>query len=110
MGEVYWSWEADVKDGHLESFKQNVVAQWNEVAAQDEHTLSNQWVIDEAGSAVKVYQRFTSAEHAFAQFAVNTGWKKLDDYLLPSGMYVSGDYGKTLDFLREHGAVFMRNL
>jgi hypothetical protein len=41
---------------------------------------------------------------------VNNGWEKLDDYLLPSGMYVSGDYGKTLDFLREHGAVFMRNL
>ena len=29
MSEVYWSWEADVKDGHPESFKKNVVALQN---------------------------------------------------------------------------------
>ena len=110
MGQVYWSWEAEVKPGELENFKGNVVRGWNETAAKDSNTLINQWVIDEGGCSVKVYQRFTSAKHALAQFADNPGWEKLDDYLEPSAMFVCGDYGNELDFLREHGAVFMQDL
>ena len=110
MGKVCWSWEADVKEGKLESFKSDVVLAWNIAAEADENTLCNRWVVDEAMSAVKVYQQFTSAQAAFAQFAVNEGWEKLDDYLEPTAMYVRGDYGNDLDFLREHGAIFMLDL
>ena len=110
MGKVSWSWEADVKEGKLESFKGDVVLAWNIAAEADENTLCNRWVVDEAMSAVKVYQQFTSAQAAFAQFAVNEGWEKLDDYLEPTAMHVRGDYGNHLDFLREHGAIFMLDL
>ena len=110
MGQVYWSWEAEVKTGELENFKAQVVKAWNAVAEADAQTLENQWVVNESGDAVKVYQRFTSASAAFAQFAVNDGWGKLDDYLNATGMFVCGDYGTELDFLREHGAVFMLDL
>ena len=58
--------------------------------------------------AVKVYQRFTSS--GLIKFTTNDGWAKLDDYLEPTGMFVSGDYGNDLDFLRAHGAIFMLNL
>lgn len=110
VGQVSWSWEADVKEGKLASFKNDVVVPWNIVAAADADTLINRWVVDESLSAVKVYQQFTSAQAAFAQFAVNEGWGKLDNYLEPTAMYVCGDYGKDLDFLREHGAIFMLDL
>jgi hypothetical protein len=110
VGQVSWSWEADVKEGKLASFKNDVVVPWNIVAAADVDTLINRWVVDESLSAVKVYQQFTSAQAAFAQFAVNEGWGKLDNYLEPTAMYVCGDYGKDLDFLREHGAIFMLDL
>ena len=110
MTEVSWSWEADLKEGMLEGFQAKVVAPWNAVAESDEDTLLNYWVVDEAKICVKVYQRFTSAAAALAQFTTNDGWAKLDDYLEPTAMYVSGDYGKDLDFLREHGAIFMLDL
>lgn len=110
VGRVSWSWEADLKEGKLDRFRAHVVAPWNAVAAADENTLMNQWVVDEALSSVKVYQQFTSAKAALAQFVDNDGWGKLDDYLEPTAMYVSGDYGKDLDFLREHGAIFMLDL
>lgn len=110
MSDVSWSWEADLKEGMLEDFKANVVAPWNAVAESDEDTLLNYWVVDEAKTCVKVYQRFRSSAAALAQFTTNNGWAKLDDYLEPTGMFVSGDYGSELDFLRAHGAIFMLNL
>ena len=110
MSDVSWSWEADLKDGVLEAFMANVVAPWNATAEADEDTLLNYWVVDEAKTCVKVYQRFTSSAAALAQFTTNDGWAKLDDYLEPTGMFVSGDYGNDLDFLRAHGAIFMLNL
>jgi hypothetical protein len=110
MSDVSWSWEADLKDGVLEAFVANVVAPWNATAEADEETLLNYWVVDEAKTCVKVYQRFISSAAALAQFTTNDGWAKLDDYLEPTGMFVSGDYGKDLDFLRAHGAIFMLDL
>ena len=110
MTEVSWSCEAAPKDRTMEGFRANVVAPWNAVAESDNDTLLNYWVVDEAKICVKVYQRFTSAAAALAQFTTNDGWAKLDDYLEPTAMYVSGDYGKDLDFLREHGAIFMLDL
>lgn len=109
MGQVYWSWQANVKDGELTSFKA-LVSRWNSIAAEDPDTLFNEWVVSEDGRAVHVNQRFTNAETAFAQFAVNDCWGRLDDHLEPTSMYVCGDYGETLDFLREHGATFMKSL
>ena len=68
MSDVSWSWEADLKDGLLEAFMANVVAPWNATAEADEDTLLNYWVVDEAKTCVKVYQRFTSSAAALAQF------------------------------------------
>ena len=65
------------------SFHVNVVAPWNATAA-DEDTLLNYWVVDEAKTCVKVYQRFTSSAAALAQFTTNDGWAKLDNYLEPA--------------------------
>ena len=110
MSDVSWSWEADLKDGMLERFTANVVVPWNAAAKSDEDTLLNYWVVDEAKTCVKVYQRFRSSAAALAQFTTNNGWAKLDDYLEPTGMFISGDYGSELDFLRAHGAIFMLNL
>lgn len=109
MGQVYWSWQADVKAGELENFK-TLVARWNVIATQDSQTLFNEWVVSETGDSVHVNQRFTDAEAALAQFESNVCWEELDDYLEPTAMYVCGDYGSTLDFLREHGATFMARL
>ena len=110
MGQVHWSWEAEVKPGALENFKSALVRPWNVAAEEDEHTLENRWVVSESGESVKVYQKFSSAEAALAQFRTNDGWAKLDDYLNPTAIFVSGDYGDTLDFLRAHGAIFMLDL
>ena len=109
MGQVYWSWQADVKEGELTNFKA-LVERWNAIAAEDPDTLFNAWVVSEDGRSVRVDQRFTDAETALAQFAVNECWEKLDDHLVPAAMYVCGDYGTTLDYLREHGAIFMGSL
>lgn len=109
MGQVYWSWQAELKDGELSNFKA-LVTRWNSIAAEDPDTLFNAWTISEDGKTVRVDQRFTTAETAFAQFAVNDCWGDLDDHLVPASMHVCGDYGKTLDFLREHGATFMEPL
>ena len=63
MTEVSWSWEADLKDGMLEGFQANVVAPWNVIAESDEDTLLNYWVVDEAKTCVKVYQKFINGLH-----------------------------------------------
>ena len=109
MGQVHWFWQGSVKSGELENFKA-LVAQWNAIAAEDSNTLFNEWVVSDDGNTVRVDQRFTDAESALAQFETNDCWGQLDDYLIPQAMHVSGDYGTTLDFLREHGATFMKPL
>ena len=63
MTEVKWSCEAAPKDRIMEGFKANVVAPWNAVAAFDEDTLLNYWVVDEAKTCVKVYQKFINGLH-----------------------------------------------
>ena len=74
MGQVSWSWEADVKEDKLARFKTDVVVPWNIFAAADPDTLINRWAVDESLASVKVYQLFTSAKAAFDQFAVNDCW------------------------------------
>ena len=71
MTEVSWLWEAAPKDRTLEGFKANVVVPWNAVAAFDEDTLLNYWVVDEAKTCVKVYQRVTSSAAALAHFTTS---------------------------------------
>jgi len=109
MGQVYWSWQADVKKGELNNFRA-LVERWNAIADEDPDTLFNAWVLSEDGRSVRIDQRFTDAESALAQFEVNDCWEKLDDHLDPTAMYVCGNYGTTLDYLREHGAIFMESL
>ena len=109
MGQVYWTWEADVQPGELENFMA-LVQRWNDIARADEHTLYNNWVVNEDKTSVRVDQRFTNAAAAMAQFRVNTCWGELDNYLQPTGMTVCGDFTTELDFLREHGARFMAPL
>lgn len=109
MAQVYWSWQATVKTGELANFKA-LVERWNSIAAKDPDTLFNAWVVSEDGGSVRVDQRFTNADTALAQFDVNDCWGRLDDHLEPTAMYVCGDYKMTLDFLREHGAIFMNSL
>ena len=108
MSEVYWSWEASVKNGELENFKK-LVGNWNIVAAADPATLFNKWLISEDECSVRVLQRFVNATAALEQFKKNH-WDTLDNYLVPQSMCIYGDYGKTLDFLREHGATFMTSI
>lgn len=109
MGEVYWYWQGEVKAGEMANF-QVLVERWNAIAASDPATVFNAWTVSEDGRSVQVHQHFTSAEAALAQFEVNTCWGNLEEHLRPSAMYVCGDYGTALDFLREHGAVFMESL
>ena len=71
MAEVSWSCAAAPKDGMMEGFKANVVVPWNAVAAFDEDTLVNYWVVDEAKTCVKVYQRVTSSAAALAHFTTS---------------------------------------
>ena len=68
MTEVSCSCEAAPKDRMMEGFKANVVAPWNAVAESDNDTLLNYWVVDEAKTCVKVYQRITSYAAALAHF------------------------------------------
>ena len=109
MGQVYWTWRGEVKLGEFANFKL-LVARWNGFASKDPNTLFNVWTVSEDSSTVRVEQRFIDADAALAQFDVNDCWKQLDKHLTPSSMYVSGDYGVTLDYLREHGAIFMQSL
>jgi hypothetical protein len=109
MGQVYWSWQADLQPGELENFK-GLVRRWNAIAEADEDTLHNDWVISEEETSVRVDQRFTNASAAMAQFQVNRCWGELDNHLIPTAMHVCGDYGTGVDFLREHGATFMQPL
>ena len=108
MGQVHWSWEAELKEGELENFK-SLIKQWNIIASEDSATLSNEWFISDDGRLVRVLQTFSDANSALNQFGVNL-WSALDNHVTPKEMYVSGDYGDTLDFLREHGATFMVQL
>ena len=63
MTEVKWSWEAAPKDRVMEGFKANIVVPWNAVAESDNDTLLNYWVVDEAKTCVKVYQKFINGLH-----------------------------------------------
>ena len=63
MPEVSWSCEAAPIDRTLEGFKANVVVPWNAVAAFDEDTLVNYWVVDEAKTCVKVFHKFIKGLH-----------------------------------------------
>ena len=63
MTEVKWSWEAAPKDRVMEGFKANIVVPWNAVAESDNDTLLNYWVVDEAKTRVKVYQKFINGLH-----------------------------------------------
>jgi len=106
---VYWTWEATIQPGKEEGFKA-LAKQWNEIAGKDPDTLYNNWTISEDGKSVRVDQRFVNAEAAMAQFHVNNCWGQLDDYLVPTLMVVCGHYKDTLDFLRGHGARFLKPL
>ena len=88
MTEVSWSCEAAPKDRTLEGFKANVVVPWNAVAAFDDDTLLNYWVVDEAKTCVKVYQRVTSSAAALAHF---TTCVANEDCLIENGKICSSD-------------------
>jgi len=86
--EVSWSCEAAPKDRMMEGFKANVVAPWNAVAESDNDTLLNYWVVDEAKTCVKVYQRVTSSAAALAHF---TTCVANEDCLIENGKICSSD-------------------
>ena len=88
MTEVNWLWEAAPKDRTLEGFKANVVVSWNAVAESDNDTLLNYWVVDEAKTCVKVYQRVTSSAAALAHF---TTCVANEDCLIENGKICSSD-------------------
>ena len=73
----------------------------------DEDTLLNYWVVDEAKTCVKVYQRFTSL--AAFQFHHKRRLGKVRQLSIQLGCLFLGTTGD-LDFLRAHGAFFMLNL
>lgn len=106
---VYWTWEADIKLGKLEEFKA-LVARWTEIAAKDPKTLFSNWTISESGDHVRVDQHFENSAAGMAQYHVNHCWSELDDYLVPTSMIVCGDIKDDLEWLRGHGAVFMKSL
>ena len=105
MGQIHWSWEAEVKEGELENFRA-LVKRWNKIANKDPENLSNEWMISEDSRSVRVTQTFTNSAAALNQFESNL-WASLDKHVIPKQMYVCGDYGNTLDFLKKHGATFM---
>ena len=88
MTEVKWSWEAASKDRVMEGFKANIVVPWNAVAESDNDTLLNHWVVDEAKTCVKVYQRVTSSAAALAHF---TTCVANEDCLIENGKICSSD-------------------
>ena len=63
MTEVKWSWETAPNDRVMDGFKANVVVPWNAEAESDDDTLLNYWVVDEAKTCVKVYQKFINGLH-----------------------------------------------
>mgnify|MGYP001348574383 FL=1 len=63
MTEVKWSREAAPKDRVMEGFKANIVVPWNAVAESDNDTLLNYWVVDEAKTCGRVYQKFSNGLH-----------------------------------------------
>ena len=88
MTEVSWSCEAAPKDRMMEGFKANVVAPWNAVAESDNDTLLNYWVVDEAKTCVRVFQRVTSSAAALAHF---TTCVANEDCLIENGKICSSD-------------------
>ena len=88
MTEVSWSCEAAPKDRMMEGFKANVVAPWNAVAESDNDTLLNYWVVDEAKTCVKVYQRVTSSAAALAHFTTSVA---KEGCLIDNGKIFSSD-------------------
>ena len=109
MSQVYWTWRGEVKPGEFANFKR-LVARWNGFAIKDPNTLFNAWTASEDSSTVRVEQRFTDADAALAQCDVQDCWELLVERLTPSAGFFRGDYGVTLDYLREHGAIFMQSL
>lgn len=106
---VYWTWEADIKPGEEENFKA-LAKRWSEIAAQDPDTLHSDWTICEKGKSVRVDQRFVNSAAAMAQYHVNDCWGELDKHLVPTAMVICGGYKEDLDWLRAHGARFMKPL
>lgn len=104
---VHWTWEADIKPGMLESFKE-LVATWTEIASKDPQTVFSNWTISECATHVRVDQCFENSSAAMAQFFVNRHWSELDNFLSPTAMIVCGDIKGDLEWLRGHGAVFMK--
>lgn len=106
---VYWTWEADINPGKLVGFKE-LVATWTEIASKDPQTLFSNWTISECGAHVRVDQCYENSSAAMAQFSVNRCWSELDNFLAPTAMTVCGDIKDDLEWLRGHGAVFMKSL
>ena len=106
---VYWTWQADIQPGKEEGFRK-LASRWAMIAEADEATLESGWTISEDGKSVRVDQRFRDSASANAQFKVNDCWKQLDDYLVPTSMVICGAFREDLDWLREHGALFMKPL
>ena len=104
---VYWTWEADIKPGEEEGFKA-LAARWAKITAMDPKTLYSNWTISEDGKSVRVDQRFLDSAAAMAQYHVNDCWGQLDNHLQPTSMVICGDYREDLDWLRTHGARFMK--
>ena len=104
---VHWTWEADIKPGMLESLKE-LVATWTEIASKDPQTVFSNWTISECATHVRVDQCFENSSAAMAQFFVNRHWFELDNFLSPTAMIVCGDIKDDLEWLRGHGAVFMK--
>jgi len=105
--QVYWTWEADIKPGKREGFLE-LVRRWDDIARKDAKTLYSNWTISEDETHVRVDQRFEDSAAAMAQYYVNGCWSELSDYLTPTAMIVCGEYQEDLDWLRGHGAIFMK--
>ncbi len=106
MGHVYWFWQGTLKIGELDRFN-SLVKQWNDIADKDPNTLINEWSICEDNRSVLLHQKFIDSDSAFEQFQINL-WDKLDVHLTPNAMHVFGDFGEALEFLKGHGAKFMK--
>jgi hypothetical protein len=106
---VYWNWEGDIKPGKLQEFKK-LATRWTEIASKDPETLFSDWTISESGNHVRIDQHFENSAAGMAQYRVNHCWSELEDFLVPTSMTVCGDFKDDLEWLRGHGAVFMKPL
>ena len=103
---LHWTWQANIKDGEEQGFRA-LAKEWRECAEKEPGTLHSEWTISEDGKSVRVDQWFTDAAAAYAQYHTNTCWRRLDDYLQPTSMVVCGKSNEQLEFLRDHGTIFM---